>query len=110
MKRGSVGKEGASRPFFGVEAALVEEVAKRRLAGKRRLAASDPGRGAEAGGEPGPSLRGSDAGLSAAAHWQLRLESWMNDSSWRPSGEGGIGGVGGEGGAAKIGGEADAVA
>ena len=48
MKRGSVGREGASRSFFGVEAALVEGVAKRRLAGKRRLAASDHGCGAPA--------------------------------------------------------------
>ena len=40
MKRGSVGEGGrASRSFFRVEAALVEEVAKRRFAGKRRLAA-----------------------------------------------------------------------
>ncbi len=33
------GREGTSRWFCGVEAALVEEVAKRRLARKRRLAA-----------------------------------------------------------------------
>ena len=40
VKRGSVGDGGrASRSFFGVEAALVEEVAKRRLARKLRLAA-----------------------------------------------------------------------
>ena len=53
MKRGSVGKEGASRSFFGVDAALVEEVAKRRLTGKRRLsAASNTGCGAEADDEP----------------------------------------------------------
>ena len=40
MKRGSVGEGGrASGSFFGVEAALVEEVAKRRLARKLRLAA-----------------------------------------------------------------------
>ena len=36
---GASGREGASRWFCGVEAALVEEVAKRRLARKRRLAA-----------------------------------------------------------------------
>ena len=36
---GASGRECALRWFFGVEAALVEEIAKRRLAGKRRLAA-----------------------------------------------------------------------
>jgi hypothetical protein len=36
---GASGREGASRWFCGVGAALVEEVAKRRLARKRRLAA-----------------------------------------------------------------------
>ena len=36
---GASGRESASRWFCGVEAALVEEVAKRRLARKRRLAA-----------------------------------------------------------------------
>ncbi len=41
VMRGSVGKEGASRWFFGLgmEAAVVEEDAKHRHAGKRRLAA-----------------------------------------------------------------------
>ena len=36
---GALGSESASRWFCGVEAELVEEVAKRRLARKRRLAA-----------------------------------------------------------------------
>jgi len=36
---GASGREGASRWFCGVEAVLVEEVAKRRLARKRLLAA-----------------------------------------------------------------------
>jgi hypothetical protein len=35
VKRGSVGKEGASRSFFGVDAALVEEEALKRSAGLR---------------------------------------------------------------------------
>ncbi len=39
---GVPGKEGASLQFFVVEAALVEEVAKRMLAG-RRLAAEPDG-------------------------------------------------------------------
>ena len=44
VKRGSVGDGGrASRSFFGVEAALVEEVAKRRLARKPRLAVRSEG-------------------------------------------------------------------
>ena len=61
VKRGSVGEGGrASRSFFrvGVEAALVEEVAKRRLARKpwpaaeRRLVAQ-----AEADGEPNRAVK-----------------------------------------------------
>ncbi len=35
----ALGKEGASRRFFRVEAALIERVAKPRLAGKRQIAA-----------------------------------------------------------------------
>ena len=62
MKRGGVGEGGrASRSFFGVEAALVEEVAKRRLArtrrklwlaAERRLVAR-----AEADGEPNRAVK-----------------------------------------------------
>ena len=58
MKRGSVGKEGASRSFFGVDAALVEEVAKRRLARKPRLAAERRlVARAEADGEPNRAVK-----------------------------------------------------
>ena len=58
MKRGRVGKEGASRPFFGVEAALVEEVAKRRLARRPLLAAERMlVARAEADGEPNRAVK-----------------------------------------------------
>ena len=59
VKRGSVGKgRHALRSFFGVEAALVEEVAKRRLAGKLRLAAERRlVARAEADGEPNRAVK-----------------------------------------------------
>ena len=63
VKQGSVtvGKrpeDGASRSFFGVEEALVEEVVKRRLAGKRRLAAERRlVARAEADGEPNRAVK-----------------------------------------------------
>ena len=59
VKRGSVGKgRRASRSFFGVEAALVEEVAKRRLARKLRLAAERRlVARAEADGEPNRAVK-----------------------------------------------------
>ena len=59
VKRGSVGEGGrASRSFFGVEAALVEEVAKRRLARKPRLAAERRlVARAEADGEPNRAVK-----------------------------------------------------
>ena len=71
MKRGSVGKEGASRSFFGVEAVLVKEVAKRKLAGKRRLAASDPGCGAEADDEP----------KRAVKRWQTAAQFFLDPAA-----------------------------
>ena len=62
VKRGSVGDGGrASRSFFGVEAALVDEVAsvaKRRLARKPRLAAERRlVARAEADGEPNRAVK-----------------------------------------------------
>ncbi len=59
MKLGSVREGGrASRSFFGVEAALVEEVAKRRLARKLRLAAERRlVARAEADGEPNRAVK-----------------------------------------------------
>ena len=59
MKRGSVEEGGrASRSFFGVEAASVEEVEKRRLARKLRLAAERRlVARAEADGEPNRAVK-----------------------------------------------------
>jgi hypothetical protein len=78
VKRWSLGKEGASRSFFGVEAALVEEVAKRRLAGKRRLAASDPGCGAEADDEPKRAVKRWQKAAQFFLAAQRRRRHWRH--------------------------------
>ncbi len=92
---GGSGREGASRWFFGVWAALVEEVAK-RFAGKPRLGLlrSLVAR-AEADGEPKLAVKR----LLMAAQFLLAAQRRRRRS---------VGGVSGEGGAAKIGGDSEA--
>ena len=83
---GASGREGASRWFCGLEAALVEEVAKRRLARKRRLAA-ERWLVARAGADDGEPKLAVKRLLMAAQFLLAALRRWRR---------------------AKIGGEADA--
>ena len=83
---GASGREGASRWFCGVEAALVEEVAKRRLARKRRLAA-----------ERWPVARaGADDGEPKLAVKRLLMAAQFLLAALRRRRDGGVSGYGGE--------------
>ncbi len=94
-KRGSVGKEGASLRFATPSTNAASTPKNERDA--PRLAASDPGCGAEADDEPKRDVK----------RWQTAAQFFLAPAAKAASAGGG---VGGEGGAAKIGGEADAVA
>ena len=82
---GASGREGASRWFCGVEAALVEEVAKRRLARKRRLAA-ERWLVARAGADDGEPKLAVKRLLMAAQFLLAALRQR------RPGGDGGVSG------------------
>jgi hypothetical protein len=79
--------------WVGVEAPLVEEVAKRRLAGKRwlQVAASDPGCGAEADDEPKRAVKRWQtaaqfvlAAQRRRSHWRRRRRRRRSED-WRRS-------------------------